>query len=101
VTVRERARFEPVRTGLALARVLHRLYPREWDFDKLDRLVADRRVLAAIDAQLPLDAIVDVYRAELATFASRREKYLLYADRACAARETSTSLAEYEKTIVH
>jgi uncharacterized protein YbbC (DUF1343 family)/CubicO group peptidase (beta-lactamase class C family) len=83
VAVRDRNEFEPVQTGLAIARALRRLNPHEWDFDKLDRLVGDPRVVRAIDAGLPLTAIVDTYRANLAEFVSRREKYLLYDEHAC------------------
>jgi uncharacterized protein YbbC (DUF1343 family) len=84
VVVRDRTQFEPVRTGLAIARALRRLYRRDWDFGKLERLVGDVRVITAIDAGSSLSAIVDTYRTELAAFAARREKYLLYDDRACA-----------------
>jgi uncharacterized protein YbbC (DUF1343 family) len=84
VTVRDRTQFEPVRTGLAIARTLRHTYRREWDYGKLDRLVGDPDVVKAIDAGVPLASIVDVYRAELAAFASKREKYLLYTDRGCA-----------------
>lgn len=84
VAVRDRNQFEPVRTGLAMARALRRLHPREWDFDKLGPLVGDPRVLRAIDAGLPLSAVMDTYRVSLAEFVSRREKYLLYDERACA-----------------
>jgi uncharacterized protein YbbC (DUF1343 family) len=84
VAVRDRERFEPVRTGLAIARAIRRLYPRDWDFAKLDRLVGDPRIMSAIDAGLPLTAITDTYRTELAAFANRREKYLLYGERGCA-----------------
>lgn len=83
VTVRDRAKFEPVRTGLAIARALRRMYPHDWDFQKMEGLVGDPRVIKAVDAGLPLASIVDLYSVELAAFANRREKYLLYSDRAC------------------
>ena len=82
--MRDRARFEPVRTGLAIARALRRLYPHDWDFGKVDALIANADVVKAIDAGLPLASIVDTYRVELAAFTNRREKYLLYGDRDCA-----------------
>jgi uncharacterized protein YbbC (DUF1343 family) len=84
VTVRDRTRFEPVQTGLAIARELHRLYPREWEFAKLDRLLVHSATMSAIDAGLPLAAIVDTYRVELAAFMTKREKYLLYGTEECA-----------------
>jgi uncharacterized protein YbbC (DUF1343 family) len=84
VAVLDRALFEPVRTGLAIARELRRLYPRDWDFDKLDRLLVHGAAMRAIDRALPLAAIVETYRAELDAFAAKREKYLLYAAGPCA-----------------
>ena len=78
LTVRDRARFEPVQAGLAIARELRRLYPRQWEFAKLDRLLVHPEAIRAIDAGLPLDAIVETYRSELALFMTKREKYLLY-----------------------
>jgi uncharacterized protein YbbC (DUF1343 family) len=84
VTVRDRSQFEPVRTGLAIARELRRLYPREWEFNKLDRLLVHHEAMRAIDGGLPLAAIVETYKAELAAFAAKREKYLLYRAGECA-----------------
>lgn len=83
IAVTDRTQFEPVRTGLGIARVLRRLYRNDWDFDKLGRLVGDPAVAKAVDAGLPLAAIVDTYAPRLAAFASKREKYLLYTDRGC------------------
>jgi uncharacterized protein YbbC (DUF1343 family) len=85
VTVRDRTRFEPVQTGLAIARELRRLYPRKWEFAKLDRLLVHPEAMSAIDAGLPLASIVDTYRAELSAFVTKREKYLLYGAGECAA----------------
>jgi uncharacterized protein YbbC (DUF1343 family) len=84
ITVRDRARFEPVRTGLAIARALRSLYTREWEFEKLDRLLVDADAMKAIDSGLPMATIVETYRSELAAFATKREKYLLYGAGACA-----------------
>jgi uncharacterized protein YbbC (DUF1343 family) len=84
VSVRDRSRFEPVQTGLAIARALRRLHRREWEFAKLDRLLVHPDAMTAIDAGLPLAAIVETYRAELAAFITKREKYLLYGTGECA-----------------
>ncbi len=83
VTVTDRSRFEPVQTGLAIARALRRLYPREWDFAKLDRLLVHPEAMNAIDAGLPLGSIVDTFRVELVSFMAKRDKYLLYGTRDC------------------
>jgi uncharacterized protein YbbC (DUF1343 family) len=87
VTVLDRTIFEPVRTGLAIARALHRLYPRAWTFDKVDRLLVSPPTMRAIDGGRPLEAIVDTYRNDLSAFAAKRQKYLLYGRTGCG--ETS------------
>jgi uncharacterized protein YbbC (DUF1343 family) len=84
VVVSDRARFEPVQAGLAIARQLRRLYPRAWEFEKLNRLLVHPDLMRAVDAGQPLDVIVGSYRAELAAFMIKREKYLLYGDGVCA-----------------
>ena len=83
ITVGDRSAFEPVRTGLAIARELRRLHPQKWDFGKLDRLLVHPETLRAIDAGLPLAAIEETYRAEVGAFASKRAKYLLYGSGGC------------------
>lgn len=96
LTVVDRTGFEPVRTGLAIARELRRLYPQAWEFAKLERLLAHPGAMHAIDGGLPLDAIVDTYSAELSTFAAKREKYLLYDTEVCgpsAPRQASTGVS--------
>jgi uncharacterized protein YbbC (DUF1343 family) len=87
VSVHDRSRFEPVRTGLAIARELRRLYPREWEFAKLDRLLVHPEAMRTIDAGLPLASIVETYRVELGAFVTKREKYLLYGTAECASRD--------------
>jgi uncharacterized protein YbbC (DUF1343 family) len=87
VVVFDRAQFEPVRTGLAIARELRRLYPGRWEFSKLDRLLVEPETMKAIDSGLPLASIVDTYRGQLESFAAKREKYLLYAQGPCAPGE--------------
>jgi uncharacterized protein YbbC (DUF1343 family) len=78
VTVRDRSQFEPVRTGIAIARELRRLYRTEWDFAKLDRLLAHPDAMNAVDRGLAVPEIMSTFRAELADFVAKREKYLLY-----------------------
>jgi uncharacterized protein YbbC (DUF1343 family) len=83
LTVTDRTQFDPVRTGIAVARALRHLYPRAWEFAKLDRLLVHPGAMRAIDANLPLEAIVTTYGTELAAFAAKREKYLLYDSENC------------------
>ena len=78
VTVTNRHDLEPVRTGVAIASQLHRLYPIEWHFDALNRMLASRRAMDALLANKPLADVEATWAPELRAFQARREKYLLY-----------------------
>ncbi|HWL87012.1 MAG TPA: DUF1343 domain-containing protein, partial [Polyangiaceae bacterium] len=78
IAVKNRALFDPVRAGLALAMTLHELYPKDWHFADLDKMVCDAKVLDALDAKRPLAEIASLWQTELDAFKAKREKYLLY-----------------------
>jgi uncharacterized protein YbbC (DUF1343 family) len=78
IAITDRARFEPVRTGVALAMDLRALYPRKWHFEDVNKLVANR---AAMDAMAQGKSLVEVeasWEKDLIAFRTKREKYLLY-----------------------
>jgi uncharacterized protein YbbC (DUF1343 family) len=68
--------FRPVRTGLALARGLFGLHPREWDATRLAQMVGRTDVVEALRAGEPLDAIEARYEDELARFREQRARML-------------------------
>ncbi len=78
ILVMDRQRLQPVRTGLALAVALHRMYGSRFALEKLDPLLRCRRVLDAIADGRSLDQIVALYTADEAAFAERRKPYLMY-----------------------
>jgi uncharacterized protein YbbC (DUF1343 family) len=78
ITVTDRHALDPVGLGLALALAIHRLHPVEWHVAELDKLVADRGVVAAVEAGTPLATIEAMWKDRLAAFRAKREKYLLY-----------------------
>jgi uncharacterized protein YbbC (DUF1343 family) len=80
LTVTDRAGFEPIRTGVAIARALLELYPTSWKPDKLNGIIANRGVTNAILNGRPLSDIESMWKADLDAFRNRRKKYLLYAD---------------------
>jgi uncharacterized protein YbbC (DUF1343 family) len=80
LTVTDRAGFEPIRTGVAIARALLELYPTSWKPDKLNGIIANRSVTNAILNGRPLSDIESMWKADLDSFRNRRKKYLLYAD---------------------
>jgi uncharacterized protein YbbC (DUF1343 family) len=86
VTIADRATFEPVRTGLALARVLAAAYPKEWHVADVGKLLQDGPLLDSLRAGAPLDDLVTQANADVAAFRSKRDKYLLYPAAPCAPR---------------
>jgi uncharacterized protein YbbC (DUF1343 family) len=76
--VTDRALFEPVRTGIALALSLRRLHRAEWKTTRLHEIIGQPAVTSAILALRPLSEIEALYQDELEAFRIKREKYLLY-----------------------
>jgi uncharacterized protein YbbC (DUF1343 family)/CubicO group peptidase (beta-lactamase class C family) len=76
--ITDRGMLRPVAAGIAIALVLHRLYPNAFALDKLAPLLRDPATLDAIRAGKPLAEIVSMWREDEAAFAARRAKYLLY-----------------------
>ena len=73
MTITDRRTFRPVATGVAIATALHRLYPNDFDPDKMQRLVRDPATIDAIKNGSPIS-----WAADEAAFNVRRQKYLLY-----------------------
>jgi uncharacterized protein YbbC (DUF1343 family) len=84
ITVSDRDAFEPVRTGLAIARELATLYRGQWHVEDLGKLVASPKVVDAVRAGKPLAEIEALWDVELKDWRNKREKYLLYPSTPCA-----------------
>ncbi|MEJ2299053.1 MAG: DUF1343 domain-containing protein [Woeseiaceae bacterium] len=77
-TLTDRDRFEPVRTGLAIATLLVRDYREHWQTDRYIRLLGNEAALAALLAGDDVAGIRQTYEEGLAAFRQRRATYLLY-----------------------
>ncbi len=78
ILITDRARFDPLRTGLEIARQLRTLHPKEWDAPAYDRLLANRRVLDAVLEAKPVAEIEALWQPDLDEFLRRRAQFLLY-----------------------
>jgi uncharacterized protein YbbC (DUF1343 family) len=78
LTITDRDRFDPVRTGIEIALLLRRLYPETWDMDAYDRLLGNRSVLEAIRLGQSYPVIEAGFSDALEEFMQRRSLYLLY-----------------------
>jgi uncharacterized protein YbbC (DUF1343 family) len=76
--VEDRASFEPVRTGLAIAIALRRLFRSDWDSTRLHRAIGDPAVAQAILKPRRLVEVEVLFKNDLAAFCAKRLKYLLY-----------------------
>jgi len=75
VEVTDRDAFEPVRTGLALAKTLARW--EDFDVDRAGRLIAEQSVLDALRTT-SLEELEGMWAEERAAFEARRSEHLLY-----------------------
>ena len=76
--VDSRASFEPVRTGIAIAIALRKLFREQWNASRLHRMIGDPVVTAAILKPSSLAEIEALFKDDLDAFRAKRRKYLLY-----------------------
>jgi uncharacterized protein YbbC (DUF1343 family) len=74
------ARFQPVRTGLAIAAALHRLYPTDWKTDRLNILLGHEATWKGITGGADGRELEQGWHGELRRFIDRRKACLLYAE---------------------
>ena len=73
-----RAVFDPIRTGLAMALALRKLHGKDWDSTRLRRMLGDPTVAQAVVKGRALSEIEALFRDDLEAFRAKRAKYLLY-----------------------
>ena len=78
IVVVDRARFNPLRTGIEMAVALRRLYPKDWKVDDYGRLLVNAETLERVKRADEPEEIVRSWRAALETFNRRRAAALLY-----------------------
>jgi uncharacterized protein YbbC (DUF1343 family) len=78
VIVIDRAVFDPVHTGLEIARQLRILHPDEWAAEAYDRLLVHAGTLEAVREGKMVTEMEAGYREGLEEFMARRKAFLLY-----------------------
>jgi uncharacterized protein YbbC (DUF1343 family) len=76
--VSDRAAFEPVRTGIAIAQGLRKLYRSAWNGARISGMLGDSAVAAAVLDGRPLTEVEALWKRDLEAFQAKRRKYLLY-----------------------
>lgn len=86
IHVTNREAYQPVKTGLALVKTIHDMYPEDFAFraedsegvSYFDLLIGNGWVREEIEAGTPLEEIVKQWQPGLEQFKEIREDYLLY-----------------------
>ncbi|MBO0858823.1 MAG: DUF1343 domain-containing protein [Chloracidobacterium sp.] len=78
IIVTNRDLFEPVITGLEMAAQLRKLFPKNFQIEKFNRLLANQKVFDAFYKGSDARAMRRVWEPELDAFMAIRSKYLLY-----------------------
>jgi uncharacterized protein YbbC (DUF1343 family)/CubicO group peptidase (beta-lactamase class C family) len=78
ISLTDRERCQVVDVGLLLAETLYRLYPNDFDPNKMNHLLLHPPTMEAIKAGKPLSEIQSLWRTDLDEFQKRRARYLLY-----------------------
>jgi uncharacterized protein YbbC (DUF1343 family) len=78
MTITDRDVFDPVRTGLEIARQLRLNHPDQWEAEDYGRLLGNKRVLESLLSGKSVAEMEAVYRSGLQQFLIRRAKFLLY-----------------------
>ncbi len=78
VFVTNRNTFEPVLTGLEIASQIYKLYPKEFNVERFNRLLVSDKIFAAFKQGSEAKALRQIWQSELEQFKAMRQKYLLY-----------------------
>ena len=78
VIIIDRGVFNSVRTGLAIAIALRKLYPTDWQIDRFGRLLVNAETLEDLKQGTSLDKLERSTAPSLSEFLRRRGAYLLY-----------------------
>ncbi len=76
--ITNRNAFEPVLTGLEMAAQIYKLYPKEFNVDKFNRLLVSDKIYSAFKQGSEAKALRQIWDSELEQFKAIRQKYLLY-----------------------
>ncbi len=77
-TVTDRNALNSPELGIELITAIHRLYPRQFTFDRASRLILSVNTMLALQNNEDPRAIAKSWESELNAFRQRRDLYLLY-----------------------
>jgi uncharacterized protein YbbC (DUF1343 family)/CubicO group peptidase (beta-lactamase class C family) len=80
IIVDDWATFRPVRTGIAVAATLRRLYPEAWNLKNYDRLLGHKATFTALGQGTSWRELEKAWQPDLEAFLQARRQYLLYTE---------------------
>lgn len=80
IVIVDRREFQPITTGLEIARRIRMLHPDQWDVSGYDRLLRNQRILDALRSKKTVAEMEAIYRPALDEFRRVRADYLLYSN---------------------
>ncbi len=78
IIITDRRKLKAVLLGIDIARVLHKMYPKNFPLAKIGRLLCHPPTIEALGQGKTLSQIEALWKADLAKFNTRRANYLLY-----------------------
>ena len=78
LVVTDRNVLDTPELGLEIAAALHRLYPGQYQLDKIATLLANRTVLHDLDSGRDPQRILEDWQQDLHSFEEKRKPYLIY-----------------------
>jgi uncharacterized protein YbbC (DUF1343 family) len=80
IIVTDRSVLDAPELGLELGSALLKLYPADWQLDRLIELLGNESTLAELKSGKDPRCIAENYQLELQQFMQIRQKYLIYSD---------------------
>ncbi len=78
ILLTDRAAFEPLETGLSIARELQSLFPDAFDSDRVNNLLINKSVFEQVQAAARPTRYAPLWESDLQRFLTTRAQYLLY-----------------------
>ena len=78
IAISNREALRPMRVGLEIADALHRLYPKNFELEKIVLLLGSKSTVERLALGDSPEAVIRDWTPDLDKFRAVREKYLLY-----------------------
>ena len=78
ITITDRDKLEPVKLGFIIIITLYKMYPQEFDIDKLWHITRSQDLIEEIKNDTSIAELIKDWNKDLDVFRNNRAKYLLY-----------------------